>query len=252
MRQVSCLCGAVVEAPGAAELSAAYWEHADAAHPGLQISARRRQDADDALLRMGGWDGVLQALPDDVVVRPLEPGDRDRYLAFFDNEAFCDNPAWASCYCLSYTLDMDPLLYEERTAAENRRDRADAIASGDASGVVAVAGDRMVGWCHAAPRTGLPLLDRRPGFQSDDQERTGSIVCFVVPAPYRGQGLARRLLDGACDMLRERGYRWLDAYPPKEKRSAAGVYHGTRSMFEGAGFEHVRDAGIHVVMRKAL
>ena len=34
------------------------------------------------------------------------------------------------------------------------------------------------------------MFDQRPGFETGDAERVGSIVCFLVAAPYRGQGIA--------------------------------------------------------------
>jgi GNAT superfamily N-acetyltransferase len=119
--------------------------------------------------------------------------------------------------------------------------------------VLAYSDGKVVGWCHAAPRSALPQLDRTPGFASDDPERTAAIVCFVIAPRYRGQRLAGRLLDGACEMTRARGFRWLDAYPPaREARSAAAAYHGGMSMYLAAGFEHVRDAGHYAVVRKTL
>jgi len=182
----------------------------------------------------------------------LRPDRKDDYLRFFDGDAFADNPAWASCYCVSYTLNVPPAEFDERTAAENRTERAAQIERGEASGVLAYAGGKVVGWCHAAPRTTLPLLNGTPGFEADDAATTGAIVCYVIAPQYRGQGLARRLLDGACEMLRERGLRRVDAYPPASAGTDAGSYHGRFGMYMGAGFERVRDAGRYVVVRKSL
>jgi hypothetical protein len=52
--------------------------------------------------------------------------------------------------------------------------------------------------------------------------------------------------------MRDRGTRWLVAYPPLGVRSAPGSYHGRLSMYEAAGFERVRDAGRFALVRKAL
>jgi ribosomal protein S18 acetylase RimI-like enzyme len=114
------------------------------------------------------------------------------------------------------------------------------------------AGDRVVGWCNASPRALLPQLDRTPGFECDDPEHTAAIVCYVIAPRYRGQGIARRLLDGAVEAMRERGFRQIDAYPPKQAPTDAASYHGKLSMYFDAGFQQVRDAGRYVVVRKAL
>ncbi len=147
---------------------------------------------------------------------------------------------------------MPPDEFMKRAGEENRAERAAMIDRGEASGVLAYAGGRVVGWCHAAPRTSLKLLDQTPEFAADQPDATGAIVCYVIAPQYRGQGIARQLLDGACDMLRERGLRWVDAYPPLNARGDAGSYHGRMSMYVDAGFEQVRDAGPYAVMRKAL
>jgi ribosomal protein S18 acetylase RimI-like enzyme len=96
----------------------------------------------------------------------------------------------------------------------------------------------------------LPSLAKY--FPAEDPDRTGAIVCFVIPPGYRGQGLARRLLDGACAMLRDRGFARVEAYPPKNPAGEPQSYHGRLSMYLDAGFEQVADTGRFVTVRKAL
>jgi len=185
-------------------------------------------------------------------VRRLTPDRLDDYLRYFDGPAFADNPVWSRCYCLSYHLNAMPDDFDERTAAQNRAEKAELIRRGDATGVLAYAGADVVGWCHAAPRTTLKLLDGTPAVASDDPERTGAIVCYVIAPQYRGQGLARRLLDAACDMLRDLGMQYVDAYPPKDAAGDARSYHGRLAMYLEAGFEQLREAGRYVVVHKTL
>jgi GNAT superfamily N-acetyltransferase len=89
------------------------------------------------------------------------------------------------------------------------------IDSGAATGVLAYSGGRVVGWCNesmgvaAAAREvpGVPPRDRpRPAASSASSSRR-----------VRGQGLARKLLDGACDLLRDRGLTWVYAYPRRSR-----------------------------------
>lgn len=251
---LSCLCGATIEAADAKALNTAYWSHADDVHGDLKISERRRQNAVEAILRTGGWDGRRRELPGPLDVRPLSPEACDDYLRYFDNDAFPDNPAWASCYCISYNIDMAPLDFEERTAEQNRDDKAAMIRRGDATGVLAYSQGKVVGWCNAGPRTGFPLLDKYPEFAAEgDRETAGAIVCFVIAPPYRGQGLAKKLLEGACDMLRDRGLTSVYGYPPSGPSNAAGAYHGTLSMYRAAGFVETGAANKrYVVVRKEL
>ena len=37
--------------------------------------------------------------PDPIDVVPLSPARLDDFMAFFEGEAFSDNPKWSSCYC---------------------------------------------------------------------------------------------------------------------------------------------------------
>jgi GNAT superfamily N-acetyltransferase len=250
---MTCLCGRRIEGADVDALSAAFWSHTDSEHSQIKVSDERRRDVDAALRRSGGWDGERETIDGPIEVRPLTPAMKQEYLTYFDGPAFCDNPVWARCYCLSYHIDLPPgSEFDERSGALNRAERAAQIERGEASGVMAFAGDRVVGWCNASPRTSLPLLDRTPGFECDDRAATGSIVCYVIAPRYRGQGIARKLLDGAEAMMRSRSMRWLEAFPPKAARTDASSYHGRLSMYLDAGFEQVRETDRFVVVRKAL
>jgi GNAT superfamily N-acetyltransferase len=46
-----------------------------------------------------------------------------------------------------------------------------------------------------------------------DEQPVWSIICFVVPAQYRGEGVARELLRGAMAYAKKCGARLLEAYP---------------------------------------
>ena len=250
---LTCLCGATIEAADAPSLNTAYWSHADQVHGDLKISDARRQNAVDAIMRTGGWDGQRRRLDAPVDVRPLTPAACDDYVRYFDREAFPDNPAWASCYCISYNIDMDPAAFDERSAAQNRDDKAAMIRRGDATGVLAYSRGNVVGWCNAGPRTSFPLLDRYPEFVAEDPAASGAIVCFVIAPPYRGQGLARKLLDGACDMLRDLGLASVYAFPPARDSTDAGSYHGKLSMYRAAGFTETGASNArYVVVHKGL
>src|SRR5438309_3371558 len=166
----------------------------------------------------------------DVTVRPISPDQHDAVMRFFDLVAYADNPNWSRCYCMERLVDD----YAARTKAQNRAARSELIRSAKANGLVAYRLGRVVGWCHAAPKT--ELVD----VQGERSADVGAVVCFVVAPDQRRQGIATTLLDAALDHLRGRGVRTAEAYPRLGEVDAArwvwAQYVGPLSMYEKAGF----------------
>jgi len=84
------------------------------------------------------------------------------------------------------------------------------------------------------------------------RRRVGSVACVVIAAPYRGHGIASRLLDEAVDRLRARGMRAVEAYPHRGADSAQTTYRGPLTMLLRAGFEPYRETERNTVLRKML
>ena len=103
-----------------------------------------------------------------------------------------------------------------------------------------------VGWCNAAPRTLLHALDNEP---IPDAEQVEAIICFLVEPSHRGRGVARQLLEAACDGLRLHGLRIAEGNPRTESSSAAANHFGPLSLYLSAGFSVYReddDGSVHV------
>lgn len=199
------------------------------------------------------WDGSSASLQGDLEVKRLTPELAQDYLSFFDKDAFADNPAWSSCYCFFYQWDGNIQAWEKRTAPQNRESKCSSIMAGRARGLLAYAGRKPVGWCHAAPTTELPLLMNDEDVRRRGVDGVGSIVCFVVAPAHRGQGVARRLLSEACDYLRDLGMSTVEAMAPSaDERSQARNYHGSLSMYLAAGFKPLEKENGFTVVRKDL
>jgi len=181
----------------------------------------------------------------DLIVRELTPSLGDDYLSFFDNIAFADNPNWSDCYCSLYH-------FSHQGKDESRRTASTLIAQGKIKGFLAYDDGKPVGWCNAARRTNYPTLHWLMGAGPDLWERVGSIVCFVVAASHRNQGVATLLLDASCKKFSEEGLEWAEAYPVKTPQSAAYNFPGPLSMYLKAGFSTHRDADWYTVVRKRL
>lgn len=188
----------------------------------------------------------------DIVVRPLTPDLLEDWLAYFDHDAFEDNPDWAGCYCQWFHFDHDTADWEARTAEDNRASAVRLIQTGGLRGYLAYDGARPVGWCQAAPRLEIPNLAHDDELVADDAAQVGSIVCFNVAAASRRRGVAGALLEAACAGFRERGLRMAEAYPRREATGDAANYHGPLALYLRAGFEVYRETANLVVVRRVL
>lgn len=173
-----------------------------------------------------------------IEVAPLSPDRIADFMAFFEGEAFSDNPRWASCYCQCFYEDHSKVRWPERTAAENRACASRRIVQGEMQGLLAYQGGRVVGWCNAAPRAMLHALDDEEPVAG--VEEVGTILCFVVAPRLRGQGIATALLDAACRQLHAQGLRFVEANPRPSATSDGENHFGPLGMYLAAGFTVLR------------
>jgi ribosomal protein S18 acetylase RimI-like enzyme len=182
----------------------------------------------------------------DVVIRPVSPDQHDAVMHYFDLVAYADNPNWSRCFCMERLVED----YEHRTKQQNRASRSELILAAKANGLVAYRLGRVVGWCHAAPKSQLKSV---PGDLASD---VGAIVCFVVAPDQRRQGIATQLLDAAVAHLRSRSMKTAEAYPRRGEIDPArwvwSQYVGPLSMYEKAGFEIAETRDDFCIVRKQL
>jgi GNAT superfamily N-acetyltransferase len=182
----------------------------------------------------------------EVTVRPISPDQHEAVMHYFDLVAYADNPNWSRCFCMERLAED----YGERTKEQNRASRSELIISAKANGLVAYRLGRVVGWCHAAPKSELVNIE---GVRAPD---VGAIVCFVVAPDQRNQGIATALLDAAIEYLRTRGMKEVEAYPVIGEVSPArwvfANYLGPLSMYVRAGFEIVERLDGQALVRREL
>lgn len=183
-------------------------------------------------------------------IRPLTPDRQSDFLAFFDGEAFADNPKWGSCYCQFLHVDHDRVVWAQRTGEENREAACSRIACGRMQGYLAYRDGKPVGWCNAAPRALMEALADEP---DPDADRVGQIGCFVVAPAHRRTGVASALLAAACEGLAAQGLTIAEAMPVADATSDAQNHFGPLGMYLAAGFTvHRTDEAGRVIVRKAL
>ena len=169
----------------------------------------------------------------DLVLQPLTPARWKDFEAIF-NARGCS--VARGCWCMFYRHSGRGEPAVKRKAQMRRLARRDPP-----PGLIGYRDKLPVGWVSLGPREDFSKLERSPVMKKVDEERVWSIVCFVVPAEHRGQGVASALLRGAIAYARKRGVAILEAYPV-DKRSRSHddfMWFGAKSMYDAAGFEEV-------------
>lgn len=147
------------------------------------------------------------------------------------------------CWCMYYRRSgsRGALPAGTTPAQANRADLKALVDAGRPPGLIGYRRGVAVGWVSLGPRREFAKLVRSPVMKALDDQPVWSIICFVVPAEHRGQGVARALLDGAIAYAKKRGATLLEAYPvDKVERSADdAMWFGAKSMYDRAGFTEV-------------
>lgn len=173
-------------------------------------------------------------------VRPLTP-DRWRDLEAVFGARGCS--AARGCWCMAYRRSGRgaPRPPGVPRSERNRADLKALVDAGTSPGLIAYRGGSPVGWISIGPRHEFAKLAHSPVMKPVDDKPVWSVVCFVVPSEFRGQGVAHALLQGAVDYVRRRGGQILEGYPvDKPGRSAdASMWFGSMSLYDRAGFKEV-------------
>ncbi|HEX7036973.1 MAG TPA: GNAT family N-acetyltransferase [Pseudomonadales bacterium] len=127
------------------------------------------------------------------------------------------------CWCMFYRhrgKGAEPPAGQ--TQAQMYRDQLRRLTRRDPPpGLVGYRGGVPVGWVSLGPREDFAKLQHSPVMKPVDDEPVWSIICFVVPAEHRRQGVAGELLRGAIDFARQR-----DRLRAPARRAHAGSLSG--------------------------
>ena len=175
-----------------------------------------------------------------LTVKPLTPSRWPDFEAVF-NARGCSVARGCSCMYYRRSGSREPLSGGTTQAQASRAGLKRLVDAGTRPGLLAYRDKVPVGWVALGPREDFEKLKRSPVMRAVDEQPVWSIICFVVPAAYRGQGVARALLDGAIDYAIKRGAKLLEAYPvdkPGRSRDDS-MWFGAKSMYDAVGFREV-------------
>ena len=175
-----------------------------------------------------------------ITIAPLTPQRWHDFEAIFRARG-CSvaRQCWCMCYRRSGARQKPPAGLTGAQA--NRADFMRIVEDGPPPGLIAYRGRQPVGWVAIGPREDYAKLARSPVMKPLDEQPVWSVICFVVPAEYRGQGVASALLAGAVAYAKKRGARLVEAYPVDKAGPLQddALWFGTKSMYDRAGFTEV-------------
>jgi GNAT superfamily N-acetyltransferase len=246
--QLECFeCGASIDGQDLDDLGEQFLVHARSDHewPFPDQGIRNYAQATQRLT------GPSERLPDigEVATHPVDDRRLDDWAHFFDHDAFVGKPEWAGCYCLEPHVAVPddhppdvPHWQDNRTAMLAR------LRSGRSHGYLAYVDGNPAGWVNASWRTDYTLYPEGDGDPPGDQ--VVGISCFIIAPPYRRHGIAEALLDRVLTDAADRGAAWVEAYPFNEPPEDGASFRGPRSMYDARGFEPIRTADRHTVVRR--
>ena len=123
------------------------------------------------------------------------------------------------------------------------------VAAGVCHTDVAYVDGEVAGWVNASRRCEYSLFRRN----DDEDATTVGVSCFAIAPPYRGHGIAKRLLDRVVADAGERDASWIEAYPFNEGRESDNLdFRGPRSIYDARGFTEVKVRHRDTVVRRPV
>jgi GNAT superfamily N-acetyltransferase len=184
-----------------------------------------------------------------IVFKPVTKGQWKDMEALFSQDSLVNG-----CWCMYWRVKRKE--FHEGFGNANKRKMKRLIDTGKVPGIIAYKGKQPIAWCSVAPREDFPVLKRSPVLRPVDDKPVWSIVCFFVLAPYRKKGMMKHLIEGAVQYAKERGARFIEAYPVIRNASKAPTYQlytGVFSVFKEMGFEVIaKRSKIRPIMRKTI
>jgi GNAT superfamily N-acetyltransferase len=159
-------------------------------------------------------------------------------------QLFGDKGACGGCWCMWPRVPKGGKTWKEALGPINRDRFRKLVKAGDVHAVMAYTDEEPVGWCSFGPRRTFARLERIRALQRNWADDTWSIVCFYIPARWRGRGVATALLRAATERAFALGAREIEGYPvvpwADGKLPAAFVWTGVPALFAKAGYRELR------------
>lgn len=156
---------------------------------------------------------------------------------------FGPSGACYGCWCTGFRLR--PKMRQEFTSDDKRDVLRNRVEAGPPPGLLALRGERAIGWMQIGPRADVPEWNN-PGRSSTpledgpaDDPGVWAISCFFFASKERGKGLSHQILEAGIEHARAGGARFLEASPMDKAKQpkSIGLFVGSTRVFEKAGFK---------------
>lgn len=194
-----------------------------------------------------------------IKIKKLTPADVEDYITYFETTPHDDCNPINTCYCVSWCSDDHGTMDVYPSCEERRRMDGEYVKSGKIQGYLALVDGRIVGWCNANTKSecqncggwlySMPQIRK---LQFDQEEKVKSVFCFLVEPSMKRKGIARKLLEYACQDAANSGFHYVEAYPSKEITNERTFFTGFVNMYKDLGFNIYAETEEKMIMRKQL
>lgn len=193
-------------------------------------------------------------------IQELNPDMIQKYIDFFENRAFSDGNMNKGCYCVwhhwteKHEYERSQLPIEERPLCKKNY-AIELIKHNRLHGFAVYYDDEIVGFCNADRKENYFRFSKENFPESwtrtDERDKVLALVCFTVAPEHRGKGIAKKMLEYACEFAKRNGYNYIESYPSDGEFNPHNCC-GNRSMYERQGFEIININGGIIARKKIL
>jgi len=166
-----------------------------------------------------------------LVFHPLTSESWKDIEKLFGGDSIC-----RSCWCMWWRQSSSE--WQKRRGIDRKESLKTIVSQGKVPGILAYSDGQPIGWCSISPREEFHRLERSRTLKRTVSQPVWSVVCFFVAKPFRGKGVATKLLEAAVKYAGKQGAEIIEGYPSRfrEKQQDTVVYTGLASMFLKVGF----------------
>lgn len=167
---------------------------------------------------------------------------------------------WGGCWCTFHLLAASDF---NRMEKGNRKSyHQEMIRLGKTSGVLLYEAGVPVGWCQFGPATSFEQINRTKAYKALEAATIASgdqslwprpdwrITCLFVDKHYRKRGYREKLLQGALQVIKNKGGGVIEAFPLEIVGNTKPQYSGSVALYERQGFKVVGPVGKSKVLMR--